>query len=75
MKNSENDLIKGVNSGSRVCLSKLISLVESDKSPSLDLISKPVVYNGGDLNTFNGKSISEFRIYIFNGNNQSMAVD
>ena len=43
MKNSENDLIKGVNSGSRVCLSKLISLVESDKSAIfriIDLLNK-----------------------------------
>ena len=38
MKNSENDLIKGVNSGSRVCLSKLISLVESDKSAIFRII-------------------------------------
>ena len=30
-------------------------LVESDKSPSLDLISKPVVYNGGDLKNLHGQ--------------------
>ena len=38
MKNSENDIIEGVNSGSRVCLSKLISLVESDKSAIFRII-------------------------------------
>ena len=32
MKHSEKDLIDGINSGSRVSLSRLISLVESDKS-------------------------------------------
>ena len=32
MKYNENDLINGINSGSRVSLSRLISLVESDKS-------------------------------------------
>ena len=32
MKHNEKDLIDGINSGSRVSLSRLISLVESDKS-------------------------------------------